>query len=112
MHDNPLAETLQQVGLLVVYSFPEQCVVRNCSPLAQTGKQVLQAQVYDATDAGRVMWNDELPNGTVSFTLAHAKGLSSPAAMVSVKSLSSGYKIYSAFFPQYLPHTRCACGVL
>ncbi len=39
------------------------------NPLAGT----LQ-QLYSGSPAGYVMYNDEWPNGTVSFHLAHAKG--------------------------------------
>ena len=33
------------------------------------------------------MWNDELPNGTVTFTLAHAKGTQSMRSSMQLKPL-------------------------
>ena len=41
----------------------------HANPLAET----LQP-LYGTGQAGSVLWNDEFPNGTTSFSLAHAKG--------------------------------------
>ncbi len=47
----------------------------HCLAELQLRDSVGGVQVYDTSSAGRVLWNDEWPNGTVTFTLAHAKGL-------------------------------------
>jgi hypothetical protein len=47
----------------------EDLASTHANPLAET----LQP-LYGTGRAGSVLWNDEFPNGTTSFSLAHAKG--------------------------------------
>jgi len=73
---NPLAETLQQVRPQP-QAQARKLVRMHCHTalLTPARRAVGGVQVYDTSSVGRVLWNDEWPNGTVTFTLAHAKGL-------------------------------------